>query len=125
MSAAERESIMNFMREQDVRFVRLAFCDIFGQVKNVSISASSLEKAMEKGVGLNAASIRGFLSIDDSDLFLFPDPKTLTILPWRPSDGKVARFFCSIRHQTADRSKAMSARFSRNTRTASGPRAWN
>ena len=50
-------------------------------------------------MGLNAASIRGFLSIDDSDLFLFPDPKTLTILPWRPSDGKVARFFCSIRHQ--------------------------
>ncbi len=99
MSAAQRENIMNFMREQDVRFVRLAFCDIFGQVKNISISASSLEKAMEKGVGLNAASIRGFLSIDDSDLLLFPDPQTLTILPWRPSDGRVARFFCSIRHQ--------------------------
>ena len=96
--AMTREGILEFINEQDVRFVRLAFCDIFGQLKNISISSASLGKAMEKGVGFNAASIRGFLSIEDSDLLLFPDPHTLTILPWRPSEGRVARFFCSVRH---------------------------
>ena len=97
MDSKTRGRIMAFIEEQDVRFVKLAFCDIFGQLKNISISAKSLPKAMERGVGLNAASIRGFLNIDDSDLLLFPDPDTLTILPWRPADGKVARFFCEIR----------------------------
>ncbi|MBQ3317704.1 MAG: glutamine synthetase [Spirochaetales bacterium] len=97
MDSKTRDRIMAFIEEQDVRFVKLAFCDIFGQLKNISISAKSLPKAMERGVGLNAASIRGFLNIDDSDLLLFPDPDTLTILPWRPADGKVARFFCEIR----------------------------
>ena len=97
MDSKTRDRIMAFIEEQDVRFVKLAFCDIFGQLKNISISAKSLPKAMERGVGLNAASIRDFLNIDDSDLLLFPDPDTLTILPWRPADGKVARFFCEIR----------------------------
>lgn len=97
MDSKTRDRIMTFIEEQDVRFVKLAFCDIFGQLKNISISAKSLPKAMERGVGLNAASIRGFLNIDDSDLLLFPDPDTLTILPWRPADGRVARFFCEIR----------------------------
>ena len=98
MDSKTRDRIMTFMEEQDVRFVKLAFCDIFGQLKNISISSKSLAKAMEKGVGLNAASIRGFLNIDDSDLLLFPDPDTMTILPWRPAEGKVVRFFCEIRH---------------------------
>ncbi len=97
MDSKTRDRIMAFIEEQDVSFVKLAFCDIFGQLKNISISAKSLPKAMERGVGLNAASIRGFLNIDDSDLLLFPDPDTLTILPWRPADRKVARFFCEIR----------------------------
>ncbi len=93
------KGIVDELRNQNVRFVRLAFCDIFGQLKNISIGLSSLERAMEKGVGLNAASIRGFLNIEDSDILLFPDPQSMTILPWRPDDGKVARFYCSIRHQ--------------------------
>ena len=98
MDSKTRDRVMAFIEEQDVRFVKLAFCDIFGQLKNITISSKSLAKAMERGVGLNAASIRGFLNIDDSDLLLFPDLETLTILPWRPTDGKVARFFCSICH---------------------------
>ena len=98
MDRKANERALTFIEEQDVKFVKLAFCDIFGQLKNISISASSLEKAMEKGVGLNAASVRGFLNIDDSDLLLFPDPDSVTILPWRPADGRVARFFCEIRH---------------------------
>ncbi|MBR6084910.1 MAG: glutamine synthetase [Spirochaetales bacterium] len=98
MDRKANERALTFIEEQDVKFVKLAFCDIFGQLKNISISASSLAKAMEKGVGLNAASVRGFLNIDDSDLLLFPDPDSVTILPWRPADGRVARFFCEIRH---------------------------
>ena len=98
MEAKTREDIIRYMKEQDVRFVRLAFCDIFGQLKNVTISASFIGKALERGVGFNAAAIRGFMNIEESDLILVPDPETLTILPWRPADGKVARFFCSIQH---------------------------
>lgn len=98
MDSFTREEIMNYMKEQDVSFVRLAFCDIFGQLKNTSISVSSLEKALDRGVGFNASAIRGFMNVEDSDLLLFPDPSTLTILPWRPIQGKVARFFCTIRH---------------------------
>ena len=97
MDNAERNRIMALIEEQDIRFIKLAFCDIFGQLKNISISSKSLPKAMEQGVGLNAASVRGFLNMDDSDLLLFPDPYTLTVIPWRPTDGKVARFFCEIR----------------------------
>lgn len=93
-----REEVMNYMREQDVSFVRLAFCDIFGQLKNTSISVSALEKALDKGIGFNASAIRGFMNVEDSDLLLFPDPNTLTILPWRPVQGRVARFFCNIKH---------------------------
>ncbi len=98
MDKSTIKKTMDYMREQDVRFVRLAFCDIFGQLKNVSISISAIEKVLEKGVGFNASAIRGFMNVQDSDLVLFPDPTTLKILPWRPDNGRVARFFCSIRH---------------------------
>lgn len=92
------DDVMAFMKEQDVSFVRLAFCDIFGQLKNVSISVSALEKVLAGGIGFNVSAIRGFMNVEDSDLMLFPDPETMALLPWRPSQGKVASFFCSIRH---------------------------
>ena len=98
MDSALKNRIMDYMKQQDVVFVRLAFCDIFGQLKNISISVKSLERALEHGIGFNAAAIRGFLNVEDSDLLLFPDPDTMTILPWRPSEEKVARFFCDIRY---------------------------
>ncbi len=98
MEKTRIDQIMNFLREQDVRFVRLAFCDIFGQLKNLSISISAIDRVLEKGVGFNASIIRGFMNVQDSDLILFPDPDTLKILPWRPTEGKVARFLCSICH---------------------------
>ena len=98
MDKATIKKIMDFLQEQDVHFVRLAFCDIFGQLKNLSISVNAIEKVLEKGVGFNASAIRGFMNVEDSDLILFPDPDTLKILPWRPDNGRVARFFCSIHH---------------------------
>ena len=94
-----KNDVLNYVKENSVRFVRLAFCDIFGQLKNVSISASTLEKAFEEGVRFDASAIRGFLNIEDSDLLLFPDPDTLMPLPWRPVDhGSVIRLYCSIMH---------------------------
>ena len=94
-----KNDVLGYVKENSVRFVRLAFCDIFGQLKNVSISASSLERAFEEGVRFDASAIRGFLNIEDSDLLLFPDPETLMPLPWRPVDhGSVIRLYCSIKH---------------------------
>jgi len=93
-----KEEILRFCSEQDVRFVRLAFCDIFGQQKNISVSVQTLERAFDEGVRFNASRIRGFLNVEESDLLLFPDKSTMQVLPWRPSQGRVIRFFCDIRH---------------------------
>lgn len=98
MEIARKKRILEYMEQNGVVFVRLAFCDIFGQLKNISISVKSLERALDHGIGFNAAAIRGFLNVEDSDLLLFPDPDTMTVLPWRPSEEKVARFFCDIRY---------------------------
>jgi glutamine synthetase len=89
--------VMSFIKEQDVRFVRLVFCDIFGQIKNISISADELDRAFTTGISFDASAVKGFLQVDESDLLLFPDASTLSILPWRPAQGRVVRFFCSIK----------------------------
>lgn len=89
--------ILEFVEDNDIKFVRLQFCNIFGELKNISIMSSQLEKAFKDGISFDASSIRGFLNIEESDLFLIPDPSTLTILPWRPQSGRVARFFCYIK----------------------------
>ena len=91
------QEVLEFVREGDVRFVRLAFCDAFGVQKNVSIMAEELPRAFQSGVSFDASAIRGFSQEQRSDLFLFPDPATLAVLPWRPSRGRVARLFCDIR----------------------------
>jgi len=90
--------VMAFTRENDVQFVRLAFCDVFGTQKNISIPAAELAAAFEHGVSFDASAIRGFSDVTKSDLFLFPDPLTLTVLPWRPGPGHVVRFYCDIRN---------------------------
>ena len=90
--------VLRFVQENDVKFIRLAFCDIFGNLKNISIMAEELPKAFEHGISFDASAIRGFLNVEDSDLLLYPDPGTLEVLPWRPQQGRVARFYCSIRH---------------------------
>lgn len=89
--------ILEFVEENDIKFIRLQFCDVFGELKNISIMSSELEKAFSHGISFDASSINGFLTIEDSDLFLVPDPSTLAILPWRPQEGRVARFFCYIK----------------------------
>jgi len=91
------KEILEFVKENDVKFIRLHFCDIFGFQKNISIMANELQSAFENGVSFDAHIIKGFRDITQSDLFLFPDPSTLTILPWRPGPGRVIRFLCDIK----------------------------
>lgn len=93
-----KKEVMDYIKEEDVKFIRLAFCDIFGVPKNISILSDELEGAFEHGISFDASAVRGFGDEVRSDLFLFPDPSTLSILPWRPSHGRVARMFCDIRH---------------------------
>jgi len=88
---------LEFIKENDVQFIRLQFCDIFGELKNVSIMSSELERAFKNGISFDASSVKGFLDVDDSDLFLVPDASTLTVLPWRPQHGRVVRFLCDIK----------------------------
>ncbi len=91
-----QQEIMQFVSEEDVKFIRLAFCDVFGRQKNKSIMPSELERAFQYGIAIDASAITGFGGEVHSDLFLHPDPATLAILPWRPEHGKVIRMFCTI-----------------------------
>ncbi len=84
------------MQEEDVKFIRLAFCDVFGRQKNISIMPDELPRAFEYGIAFDASAIAGFGDEAHSDLLLFPDAETLTILPWRPEHGRVVRMFCNI-----------------------------
>lgn len=88
------EEVMQYVREEDVKFIRMAFCDVFGRHKNVAVQASELSRAFSRGVAADASAIDGFGA--DTDILLHPDPSTLVQLPWRPQHGKVAHMFCDI-----------------------------
>ncbi len=88
------KEIINFVEENDVKFIRLSFADIYGNLKNIAIMPSELVRAFEYGIPFEA----GFFSKKSSDLLLFPDISTLSVLPWRPKTGRVIRFFCNIKH---------------------------
>lgn len=87
---------MDYCREEEVQFIRLAFCDAYGTQKNISIRPAELRRAFEQGIGFDASAVRGFANESRSDLLLFPDPSTLSVLPWRAENGSVVRMFCSI-----------------------------
>ncbi len=89
---------LRFVEENDVKFIRLAFCDIFGMQKNISVMPKELPRAFEYGISIDASSVAGFMNVTQSDLFLFPDPSTMSILPWRPQTGRVVRFFCALKY---------------------------
>lgn len=90
--------VLDFVKENDVKFIRLAFCDPFGVEKNISIMPGELLSAFENGVFIDGSAIKGFGEVTESDLLLFPDPATLTMLPWRPGPGRVVRFYCDIKN---------------------------
>ena len=90
------QEVMQFVEEEDVKFIRLAFCDVYGRPKNISINSAELERAFEYGIAIDASAIAGFGDETHSDLFLHPDPDTLSVLPWRPEHGRVVRMYCTI-----------------------------
>ena len=91
-----KEDIMQLVEDEDVEFIRLQFTDIFGNLKNVAITSSQLEKALDNECMFDGSSIEGFARIEESDMYLYPDFSTLEIFPWRPQQGKVARLICDV-----------------------------
>ncbi|MDD2958969.1 MAG: type I glutamate--ammonia ligase [Lachnospiraceae bacterium] len=96
MAKYSKEDIMRIVEEEDVEFIRLQFTDIFGAFKNVAITTSQLEKALNNRIMFDGSSIEGFVRIEESDMYLHPDLDTMAIFPWRPQRGKVARLLCDI-----------------------------
>ena len=96
MSKYTREDVIKMVKDGDVEFIRMQFTDIFGQLKNVAITASQIEKAVNNQIMIDGSSIEGFTRIQESDQYLYPDLDSFTILPWRPQHGRVARLICSI-----------------------------
>ncbi|MGE5474013.1 MAG: type I glutamate--ammonia ligase [Ignavibacteriales bacterium] len=90
------EDVKALVKEQDVKFIRLQFTDIFGTLKNVSITSEQLQKALDNQCMFDGSSIEGFVRIEESDMYLRPDPNSFTIFPWRSQNGNVARLICDI-----------------------------
>jgi glutamine synthetase len=91
-----KEDIIRIVKEEDVKFIRLQFTDIFGTLKNVAITAEQIERALDNKCMFDGSSIEGFVRIEESDMFLRPDINSFVIFPWRPEVGKVARLICDV-----------------------------
>lgn len=96
MSKYTKEDIIRIADEEDVEFIRLQFTDIFGHMKNVAIPRSQLMKALNNQIMFDGSSIQGYARGEESDMYLYPDPDTFEILPWRPQVGKTARVICDV-----------------------------
>lgn len=96
MAKYTKADIFRIAEEEDVEFIRLQFTDMFGTFKNVAVTSSQLEKALNNQCMFDGSSIDGFVRIEESDMYLHPDPDTFQIFPWRPQQGKVARLICDI-----------------------------
>lgn len=96
MSKYTKEDVMKLVEDEDVEFIRLQFTDMFGTLKNIAITSSQLEKALDNKCMFDGSSIEGFVRIEESDMYLYPDLDTLAIFPWRPQQGKVARLICDV-----------------------------
>ena len=92
----DEERILKIVRDENIKFIRLQLTDINGVLKNVEIPSDQLEEAFEKGIMFDGSSIDGFVRIDESDMYLRPDPKTFAILPWSREDSKSARMICDV-----------------------------
>ena len=96
MAKRTKQDILRLVKENDVKFIRLWFTDVLGQVKSFAITNSELEGALENGMGFDGSSITGYQDIEESDMIAMPDPDTFAILPWRPEQKAVARMICDI-----------------------------
>lgn len=91
-----QKDVWKIVKERDVKFIRLWFTDILGQLKSFAITDDELEGAFNEGMGFDGSSIKGFARIDESDMLAWPDPVTFQLVPWRPKEKAVARMFCDI-----------------------------
>ena len=96
MSRYTKDDIFRMVEEEDVEFIRLQFTDIFGTLKNIAITSSQLEKALDNKCMFDGSSVEGFVRIEESDMYLYPDYDTFEIFPWRPQQGRVARLICDV-----------------------------
>lgn len=96
MSRYTKQDIVRMVEEEDVEFIRLQFTDMYGNMKNVAVTTSQLQKVLNNECMFDGSSIEGFVRIEESDMYLYPDLDTFEIFPWRPQQGKVARFICDI-----------------------------
>lgn len=96
MSRYTKDDIFRIVEEEDVEFIRMQFCDVFGSAKNIAITTSQLERALNNACTIDATGLPGFETGDESELYLYPDIDSFNIFPWRPQTGKVARFFCDL-----------------------------
>ncbi len=96
MGRYTKEDIIRMVEEEDVEFIRLQFTDIFGMLKNVAITAGQLEKALDNRCMFDGSAIEGFVRMEETDMYLYPDLDTFEIFPWRPQQGKVARLICDV-----------------------------
>lgn len=93
-----KSEVLSYIADNDVKFIKLFYTDVLGVVKSLTIQPSVLKEAFENGISFDASVVKGFMSIEKSDMFLIPDPTTLQVLPWRPQHGRVARMYCNIRY---------------------------
>lgn len=118
----QANEVLGFIEENDVKFIRLAFTDAFGQLKNIAILPDQLSAAFEEGIAIDATAVEGYEGVVDEDLLLCPDPSTLCILPWRPQAGRVCRLLCELvkpnGEQFASGSRAILRRSSQNAKAA-------
>jgi len=91
-----KEDIKRLIEEKNVSFIRLQFTDILGTIKNVEIPVSQLDKALENKMMFDGSSIEGFVRIEESDMYLYPDLDSFVVFPWTSEKGKVARFICDV-----------------------------
>ncbi len=94
--AKTKEEVMNLVEANNVKFIRLWFTDILGQVKSFAITSEELDTAFDEGMGFDGSSIKGYARIDESDMIAKPDPATFQLIPWRPKEKAVGRMFCDI-----------------------------
>jgi len=97
MKTLTREDVIRIVEEEDVEFIRLQFTDVLGNLKNLAVTSSQLEKVLANQCLFDGSAIDGFAAIEEADMYLYPDCSTFEIFPWRPQQGKVARMICDVR----------------------------
>ncbi|HWI46624.1 MAG TPA: glutamine synthetase, partial [Rummeliibacillus sp.] len=94
MGKYTKDDIRKLVEEKEVKFIRLQFTDILGTIKNVEIPVSQLEKALDNKMMFDGSSIEGFVRIEESDMYLYPDLDTFIVFPWTTGKGTVCRLIC-------------------------------